>query len=316
MMKTLPVVAVIAGVLTLAAPAVEAQQPINVLTGGTSGIYYPLGIALGKIYDAKIANVKTQVQATKASVENLILLEQGRGDVAFTIGDSLKAAWEGDEDAGFKTKLGKLRAIAAIYPNYIQLVGTRESGINTVTELKGKRLSVGAPKSGTELNTRAILRAAGMSYADVRKVEYLPFAESVDLMKNHQLDATLQSAGLGVASVRDLSNAMEVTLVSVPKSIVDRMGPPFMPAKIPANTYKGQDKDIETAGVANYLVTHSGISDDLVYQMTQALFESLPELAKAHDVGKQIKLENALAGVPIPLHPGAERYYKEKGLKK
>jgi TRAP transporter TAXI family solute receptor len=316
MMKTLPVVAVIAGVLTLAAPAVEAQQPINVLTGGTSGIYYPLGIALGKIYDAKIANVKTQVQATKASVENLILLEQGRGDVAFTIGDSLKAAWEGDEDAGFKTKLGKLRAIAAIYPNYIQLVGTRESGINTVTELKGKRLSVGAPKSGTELNTRAILRAAGMSYADVRKVEYLPFAESVDLMKNHQLDATLQSAGLGVASVRDLSNAMEVTLVSVPKAIVDRMGPPFMPAKIPANTYKGQDKDIETAGVANYLVTHSGISDDLVYQMTQALFESLPELAKAHDVGKQIKLENALAGVPIPLHPGAERYYKEKGLKK
>jgi uncharacterized protein len=316
MMKTLPVVAVIAGVLTLAAPAVEAQQPINVLTGGTSGIYYPLGIALGKIYDAKMANVKTQVQATKASVENLILLEQGRGDVAFTIGDSLKAAWEGDEDAGFKTKLGKLRAIAAIYPNYIQLVGTRESGINTVTELKGKRLSVGAPKSGTELNTRAILRAAGMSYADVRKVEYLPFAESVDLMKNHQLDATLQSAGLGVASVRDLSNAMEVTLVSVPKAIVDRMGPPFMPAKIPANTYKGQDKDIETAGVANYLVTHSGISDDLVYQMTQALFESLPELAKAHDVGKQIKLENALAGVPIPLHPGAERYYKEKGLKK
>jgi uncharacterized protein len=316
MMKTLPVVAVIAGVLTLAAPAVKAQQPINVLTGGTSGIYYPLGVALGKIYDAKIANVKTQVQATKASVENLILLEQSRGDVAFTIGDSLKAAWEGDEDAGFKTKLGKLRAIAAIYPNYIQLVGTRESGINTVTELKGKRLSVGAPKSGTELNTRAILRAAGMSYADVRKVEYLPFAESVDLMKNRQLDATLQSAGLGVASVRDLSNAMEVTLVSVPKAIVDRMGPPFMPAKIPANTYKGQDKDIETASVSNYLVTHSGVSDDLVYEMTKVMFESLPELANAHDVGKQIKLENALAGVLIPLHPGAERYYKEKGLKR
>ncbi len=260
--------------------------------------------------------MKTQVQATKASVENLILLEQGRGDVAFTIGDSLKAAWEGDEDAGFKAKLGKLRAIAAIYPNYIQLVATRESGIKTVTDLKGKRLSVGAPKSGTELNTRAILRGAGMSYADVRKVEYLPFAESVDLMKNRQLDATLQSAGLGVASVRDLSNAMEVTMVSVPKAIVDRMGPPFMPAKIPANTYKGQDKDVETAGVANYLVTHAGVSDELVYQMTKALFESLPELAKAHEAGKEIKLENALAGVPIPLHPGAERYYKEKGLKK
>ena len=138
MMKRLPVAAVIASVVALAAPAAQAQQPINVLTGGTSGIYYPLGVALGKIYDAKIPNVKTQVQATKASVENLILLEQGRGDVAFTIGDLLKAAWEGDEDAGFKAKLGKLRAIAAIYPNYIQLVATRESGVKTVTDLKGK----------------------------------------------------------------------------------------------------------------------------------------------------------------------------------
>jgi len=315
-MNRLPVAAIVASALVLAAPAAKAQQSINILTGGTSGIYYPLGVALGEVYDKKIPNVKTQVQATKASVENLILLERDRGDVAFTIGDSLKAAWEGDEDAGFKAKLGRLRAIAAIYPNYIHFVATRESGIKTVTDLKGNRLSVGAPRSGTELNTRAILRAAGMSYADVRKVEYLPFAESVDLMKNRQLDATLQSAGLGVASVRNLSNAMDVTLVSVPRAIVQKMGPPFTPATIPANTYKGQDNAVETAGVANYLVTHSGVPDELVYQMTKVLFESLPELAKAHEAGKQIKLENALAGVPIPLHPGAERYYKEMGLKK
>jgi hypothetical protein len=182
--------------------------------------------------------------------------------------------------------------------------------------LKGKRLSVGAPKSGTELNTRAILKAARMSYADVRKVEYLPFAESVDLMKNRQLDATLQSAGLGVASLRELSNAMGVTVVSLPKTVVDRMGPPFFAATIPANTYKGQDKDVETAAVANYLVTHSDVSDEIVYQMTKLLFESLPELAKAHEAGKDIKLENALTGIPIPMHPGAERYYREMGLKK
>jgi len=312
----LPVSAVVAAAFLLAAPEVQAQQSINVLTGGTSGIYYPLGVAVGKIYGNKIADVKVQVQATKASVENLILLEQGRGEIAFTIGDSLKAGWDGDEEAGFKTKLRKLRAIAAIYPNYIQLVATRDSGITTVTDLKRKSLSVGAPKSGTELNTRAILRAAGMSYADVGKVEYLPFAESVDLMKNRQLAATLQSAGLGVASLRDLSNTMDVTVVSVPKAIVDKMGPPFMSAKIPANTYKGQDKDIETASVPNYLVTHAGVPDEMVYQMTRLIFESLPELASAHAAGKEIKLETALAGVPIPLHPGAERYYREKGLKK
>jgi TRAP transporter TAXI family solute receptor len=315
-MKAVLALAVIFGAITLFQPVAIAQQSISVLTGGTSGVYYPLGVALGKIYGDKIANVKAQVQATKASVENLILLEQGRGEIAFTLGDALKAGWDGDEDAGFKTKLGKLRAIGAIYPNYIQLVATKESGIKTVADLKGRSLSVGAPKSGTELNTRAILKAARMSYADIRKVEYLPFAESVDLMKNRQLDATLQSAGLGVASLRDLSNAANVTVVSVPKAVVDRMGPPFMSARIRANTYKGQEQEVETAAVANYLVTHSSVPDELVYQMTKQLFESLPELAKAQEAGKEIKLENALAGVPIPLHPGAERYYREKGLKK
>jgi TRAP transporter TAXI family solute receptor len=107
----------------------QAQGFINILTGGTSGVYYPLGVAIGKIYGDKIPNVKTQVQATKASVENLILLQQGRGELAFTLGDSLKAAWEGDEEAGFKSRLDRLRTIGAIYPNYIQIVATSDSGI-------------------------------------------------------------------------------------------------------------------------------------------------------------------------------------------
>jgi TRAP transporter TAXI family solute receptor len=306
--------AAIAVSAVLSAPAVHAQQFINVLTGGTSGVYYPLGVAIGKIYSDKIPNVKTQVQATKASVENLILLQQGRGEVAFTLGDSLKAAWDGDEEAGFKTKLDRLRTIGAIYPNYIQIVATADSGIKTLADLKGKSLSVGAPKSGTELNARAILGAAGLTYKDIGKVEYLPFAESVDLMKNRQLDATLQSAGLGVASLRDLSTSTEIAMVSVPREVVDKIGPPFVPVIIPANTYAGQDKDVPTAAVVNYLVTSSAVSDDLAYQMTRLVFESLPELANAHAAGKEIKLEIAAMGSPVPLHPGAIRYYKEKGL--
>ena len=300
--------------VALAAPAARAQAFINVLTGGTSGVYYPLGVAIGKIYSDKIPDVKTQVQATKASVENLILLQQGRGEIAFALGDSLKAAWEGDEEAGFKSKLDKLRTIGAIYPNYIQIVATADSGIKTLADLKGKSLSVGAPKSGTELNSRAILAAAGLSYKDIGKVEYLPFAESVDLMKNRQLNATLQSAGLGVASLKDLSTTTDITVVSVPKEVVEKMGPPFKPVLIPANTYAGQDKDVPTAAVINYLVTSSTVSDDLAYQMTKLIYESLPELANAHASGKEIKLENAASGSPVPLHPGAIRYYKEKGL--
>ena len=306
--------AVMAVTAAVSASPARAQQFINVLTGGTSGVYYPLGVAIGKIYSDKIPDVKTQVQATKASVENLILLQQGRGEIAFTLGDSLKAAWDGDAEAGFKSKLDKLRTIGAIYPNYIQIVATADSGIRTLADLKGKSLSVGAPKSGTELNARAILGAAGLSYRDIGKVEYLPFAESVDLMKNRQLDATLQSAGLGVASLKDLSTSTDITVVSVPREIVDKIGPPFVPVMIPANTYTGQDKDVPTAAVINYLVTSSAVSDDLAYQMTKLIFESLPELANAHAVGREIKLETAAMGSPVPLHPGAIRYYKEKGL--
>jgi TRAP transporter TAXI family solute receptor len=306
--------AAVTAVAILSAPAARAEQFVNVLTGGTSGVYYPLGVAIGKIYSDKLPNVKTQVQATKASVENLILLQQGRGEIAFALGDSVKSAWEGDEEAGFKSKLDKLRVIGAIYPNYIQIVATADSGIKTLADLKGKSLSVGAPKSGTELNSRAILAAAGLSYKDLGKVEYLPFAESVDLMKNRQLNATLQSAGLGVASLKDLSTSTEITVVSVPKEVVDKIGPPFVSVKIPANTYTGQDKDVPTAAVVNYLVTSSAVPDDLAYQMTKLIFENLPELANSHVAGKEIKLETAATGSPIPLHPGAIRYYKEKGL--
>src|SRR5450631_198944 len=306
--------ATVAAMAVLSAPAANAQAFTNVLTGGTSSVYYPLGVAIAKIYSDKIANVKTQVQATKASVENLNLLQQGRGEIAFTLGDSLKAAWDGDEEAGFKAKLDKLRTIGAIYPNYIQIVATADSGIKTLADLKGKSLSVGAPKSGTELNSRAILAAAGMSYKDIGKVEYLPFAESVDLMKNRQLSATLQSAGLGVASLKDLSTSAPITVVAVPKETVDKIGPPFIAATVPANTYTGQDKDVPTAAVINYLVTSSAVSDDLAYQMTKLIYESLPELANAHVAGKEIRLETAAMGSPVPLHPGAIRYYKEKGL--
>ena len=165
--------------LGFGATAAKAQEFINVLTGGTSGVYYPLGVALAKIYSDNMDGVQTQVQSTKASVENLNLLQQGRGEIALALGDSVQNAWAGNTEAGFPGKLDKLRAIAAIYPNYVQIVASKESGIASFEDLKGKSLSVGAPKSGTELNARAIFGALGMSYDDLAKTEYLPFGESV-----------------------------------------------------------------------------------------------------------------------------------------
>ena len=311
--RLLPVIAALA----FLASSAFAADFINVLTGGTSGVYYPMGVALSQIYGKALPGDKVSVQATKASAENLNLLQAGRGEVAFTLGDALSDAWKGDAEAGFATPLNKLRGIAAIYPNYIQIVASADSGIRTLADLKGKRVSVGAPKSGTELNARAVLKAAGLSYKDLSKVEYLPFGESVELMKNRQLDVTLQSAGLGVSALRDLAASMKIVFVEIPANVVARIGDPaYQPAIIPANTYEGQGKDVAAIAIQNFLVTHEGVSSDTVYKMTKAMWENLDALVAAHSAGKAIRLENALKGMPLPLHPGAAKYYREVGLLK
>lgn len=307
----LSAVAVLA--MTFGAVEARAQDFINILTGGTSGVYYPLGVALEKLY-ADIPNARPSVQATKASIENINLINSGRGEIAFTLGDSLRDAWEGNAEAGFKSKLENLSTLAAIYPNYVQIVASKESGIKTLADLKGKRLSVGAPKSGTELNARTILAAAGLTYDDLGKIEYLPFAESVELMKNRQLDATLQSAGLGVASLRDLANSVDINVVEVPAEVVEKIGAPYAVNTIPAGTYNGQDKDVSTASVINYLIVRPDLDEELVYQMTKRLFENLDQLAAAHSAARMIKLDANTIVSPTPIHPGAMRYYKEKGI--
>lgn len=303
-----------AAAITASTAVLAAPTFINVLTGGTSGVYYPIGVALSQLYSNGIEGSKTSVQATKASVENLNLLQAGRGELAFALGDSVADAWNGVEDAGFKTPLKKIRAIAGTYPNYIQIVANAESGIKTLEDLKGKRISVGAPKSGTELNARAIFEAAGLTYKDMGKVEFLPYAESVELIKNRQLDATLQSSGLGMAAIRDLASTMKISFVAIPAEVTAKIdNAAYEAATIPAGTYDGQDADVPTVAITNILVTHEGVSDEVAYQMTKLMFDNLGRLGTAHSAAQDIKLESATKNLPIPLHPGAERFYKEAG---
>lgn len=290
----------------------QAAEFINILTGGSSGVYYPLGVAISKLVSDKVPNTRPSVQATKASVENLNLLQRGRGELAFSLADAMAFAWQGNAEAGFPQKLDKLRSVGAIYSNYVQIVALKDSGIRTLADLRGKRLSVGAPASGTELNARAILGAAGLSYKDLGKVEYLPFGESVDLMKNRQLDATLQSAGLGVASILDLATSVPINVVEIPRDLVTKVGTPYVSATIPANTYTGQDAAVVTAAVPNYLVTREGVSDDLVYAMTKAIYDNLPALAAAQAAAKEIDAKTAAENPPVPMHPGAARYFAER----
>lgn len=303
--------------LALSSAAARADTFVNILTGGTSGVYYPLGVALSKIYSDALPGTKVQVQSTKASVENMNLLQASRGEIAFSLGDTVSAAWNGDEEAGFKKKLDKLRGITALYPNYIQIVAAKDSGIRTLADLKGKRVSVGAPKSGTELNARKVFAAASLTYQELGKVEYLPFGESVELIKNRQLDATLQSAGLGVASIRDLANSLPITVVSVPAEVVSKIGDAaYIAATIPVGTYEGQAVAVPTVAIVNYLISTSDVSDDIAYQMTRQLYEHKDALVAAHAAAKDIRLEDATRGMPIPLHPGAAKYLKEKGVVK
>jgi TRAP transporter TAXI family solute receptor len=296
----------------------KEQSPatfVNIFTGDTSGVYYPLGNALSAIY-SKALHAKVTVQATQGSVQNLNLLQAGRGEVAFALADSVGFAWKGEAAGGFSSKLDKLRTIAAIYPNYIQIVATKDSGIKTLADLKGKRVSVGAPRSGTEINARRIFQAAGLSY-DMMSVQYLPFGESVELMKNRQLDATIQSAGLGVPSIRDLASSVAITLVPIPSEIIAKIGDPaYLFKPIPAGTYQGQDHQVMTVAINNLLMTREDVPVDVVYTMTRGMFENLSELTAAHAAAKGISLERALQGSPVPLHPGAERYYRDKGLLK
>jgi len=305
------------GLALAAASPAAAQSNLLVLTGSTSGVYYPLGNALSGIFIKSIPGVRSSVQVTQGSVENLRLLEAGDGELAFSLGDTVSAAWAGNPEVGFQSPLKKLRGVAAIYRNYIQLVVSEASGAKSLADLKGKRVSVGPKQSGTELNARAIFTAAGMTYADFARTDYLPFGQSAKMIERGELDATLQSAGLGVDSIRHLSTAVPIRLLAVPKDTVVKIGDPaYLPSAIPTRTYEGQSEDVETAAIVNFLVTRESLNADTVYAMTKAIFTNLNQLVQTHPAARGISIKDAATGMALPLHPGAERYYREVGLLK
>ncbi len=295
-------------------PSTLIADELSILTGGTSGVYYPVGVKLKEVFEKEIPEHAFKVLSTQATVENLNLLQRGSGVLALAQGDILSEAWKGNPEAGFPSSRTKIRLVGAAYPNFIHLVARAETDIRSLRDLVGKRVSVGAARSGNEINARALLGAAGLSYADLLQVEYLRYGESVELFVKGELDAILISAGLGVAAIIEASRRTPVRFVPIEREFVEAKAKMFFPVNIPANSYPGQTGEIPTAALNNFFVTTSDASEEIVYRITKAIFENVESIRAVHPAAEVITLDRALAIRPIEVHPGALRYFREKGV--
>jgi hypothetical protein len=299
-----------------AVATVYAADNLVLATGGTAGTYYPFGGAMAKIWNSKIKDMNVTAQTSGASAENVRLVNKKEVELALVQSDTLDFAFNATE--AFKEPLKAMNAVAVLYPEIIQVVVGAASPIKSIADLKGKKVGVGAPGSGTEANFRQLLDAYGMKKEDVN-AQFLSFSESAEAYKDKHIDAFIVTAGIPNAGIMDVATQNEIRILNIPADVAAKLTQkyPFLAAvKVPANTYKGQTTEVATVAVNAVLICGSSLSEAMVYNLTKALFENQAELAAAHAKGKELSLEYAVKGVSIPFHPGAVKYYKEKGLMK
>ncbi|WP_165064247.1 TAXI family TRAP transporter solute-binding subunit [Desulfovibrio sp. ZJ200] len=306
----------LAGALILASSLAFADaRRLTLATGGTSGVYYPLGGAIGQVLSSKSNGaLSITAQATGASGENMRLVEAGDVDFAIVQNDVADAAYFGK--APFRMKLENVRAIARLYPEYLHVVSSKDSGVTKIEDFKGKKVSVGARGSGNEVNCRQLFGFYGLDYKNLNPI-FLPYGETADQFKDRQLDGFVFTIGTPNPAIQDITTAQEVVFVPLEGAKVDEIVAKFpylVKDAIPANTYKGQGKAVPTLSVQAILVANKNMPDDVAYALTRTLFENLGDVAKAHNKAAEISIEHAADGVTIPFHPGAARYLKEKGV--
>ena len=299
----------------------RSKEFITVLTGPTSGIYFPIGGAFSKVVGEM--GYKTSATATGATAENTNAILTGKGQMAIAMSESVIQAVEAFGAYQGKPKAENLRAMMGLWPNVCQIVTTKDSGITKFSDLKGKRVGVGAPNSGVELNARMMFEAHGMTYKDA-KVDYLSYGEAIDQIKNGQCDVAFVTSGLGNATIKELGTAKEIVFVPVEGEALKKLiakYPFYVEWKIPKETY-GTKVDTTTAAVMNIMLVSKNLSDDVVYDLLTGIYsqKGLETIGASHATAKrEIKPETALRGIQgtsVKLHPGAEKYYKEKGMLK
>jgi len=324
------ILVIVAFVFAVSGPAMAGKRFFGVATGGVGGVYYPLGGACAQCLANKISDMVVTAQSGNASVANTNLIARGEVETGLAQNNVALAAYVGDKKTWKTPQVKNLRGIASMYPETIHLVVLRKSGIKSVHDIRGKRVIVGDKGSGTEFDSRRILDAIGLSYADIRPV-FVYYATAVQRMKDEQADGLFWTAGVPTATIIELATTKDVVFLPFPDDVARKLHnkyPYYAQVTMPANSYLKQPNPVRTVAMMAIWVTISDVDAKAIYDVTYNLWEDSPliyrkgqeriscakVLAKVHKQGENVRLENALLGMTVPLHVGAYKYYKEKGI--
>jgi TRAP transporter TAXI family solute receptor len=306
--------AIVASTLVAAGAPAMAQQQLSIATGGTGGVYYPMGGGLAEVINNNVEGYSATAEVTGASVENMGLIATGDADLAIALADTVLQAQTGT--GRFEgQQLEMIRGLASMYANMVQIVALEGSGITSLGDLVGKRVSVGAPGSGTEVNAAAILEANGITYDDIDE-QRLNFNETADALANGDIDAGFWSVGAPTSSILNLSTTNDIVIIELSTeemAAAIEADPVMAMTTLAGGTYTGVDEDIAVLGVPNVLTVSSEMSDDLAYALTRAMYENIADLQAVHPAANETTVEFTMSATPVPLHPGALRYYEEIG---
>jgi len=299
-------------------PSAQQGQRISITTGGTGGVYYPLGGGMANVLSKNVPGLQATAEVTGGSVDNLKLLGAGKTDVAFSMVDAAHDAAQGVDK--FKDHKVDARTLMVLYPNRMQVVTIESSGINKMSDLKGKRVSTGSPGSGVEVVALRLLEAMGLDPKKDLKQERLGAAESVNAIKDRKIDAFFWIGGVPTAALTDLAATPGIKIklldhAEYADAMNKKYGPLYIKGTIPANSYPGQDKPVTNFDVWNILVASAKMNDKMAYEIVKTLFEKKADLVAVHKEAENIDLKNQTIATPVPFHPGAKKYLEEKGVK-
>ncbi|MEW5911433.1 MAG: TAXI family TRAP transporter solute-binding subunit [Thermodesulfobacteriota bacterium] len=313
-MKRLSIAIAVAAALALGAGLALGATFIGIGTGGTGGVYYPYGGGLAEIWSKYVPGVKAVAEVTGASVENVKLAHKGETVVGEVMGDVAVAGYKGLSK--FKGKKYNILSMAIMYPNLLQVVVLKKSGITNIEQIKGKRISSGSPGSGTNFMSETVFKALGIplnSYKDAR----LSFTETANALRDGTIDVGVWSVGPPTSSIMDLATTHDIHIISFTPEQVKKIlayDKTYSSVELNAGTYRGQDKAVPTIGVWNLIIVQKSLSTDLVYKLVKALWNHKDYLMKIHPSAAYTTPENTVKYSPIPLHPGTVKALKEKGI--